>query len=126
MRLAAGTVIPTTRITRLLDPSRRLAGVFSVAYRDPRGRTARDRRAAAIGARFAQIAVARARSEDELRLLRKAITQLSDPVIITEALPTASGGRRILFVNEAFERLTGSTRATRCRRAGASPSRPPT
>jgi PAS domain S-box-containing protein len=109
-RMAAGVMMPTTRITRLLDPSRRLAGVFSVAYRDPRERTARDRRAAAIGARFAQIAVARGRSEDELRLLRKAISQLSDLVIITAALPGPSGGREILFVNEAFERRTGYSR----------------
>jgi PAS domain S-box-containing protein len=109
-RMSAGAAMPTTRITRLLDPSRRLAGIFSVAYREPRDRSARDRRAAAIGARFAQIAVARGRSEDELRLLRKAISQLSDLVIITEPLPDASGWRKILFVNEAFERLTGYTR----------------
>ncbi|WP_439580767.1 PAS domain S-box protein, partial [Elioraea sp.] len=47
-------------------------------------------------------------SLDQLRLLETAIARLNDVVIITEADPLdAPDGPRIVFVNEAFVRLTG-------------------
>ncbi len=46
---------------------------------------------------------ARKQAEADLVLLRKAVARLNDIVLITEAGP----GQRIVFVNEAFERLTG-------------------
>lgn len=49
----------------------------------------------------------RSRTESELLLLRKAVGRLNDMVIITEAEPVHGEGPRIVFVNEAFERLTG-------------------
>jgi PAS domain S-box-containing protein len=50
---------------------------------------------------------ARKQAEADLVLLRKAVARLNDIVLITEAQPTHSPGPRIVFVNEAFERLTG-------------------
>ena len=49
----------------------------------------------------------RRRSEDQLRLLEKAVASLNDTVLITEAEPVSEPGPRIVFVNEAFERMTG-------------------
>jgi PAS domain S-box-containing protein len=46
---------------------------------------------------------ARKQAEADLVLLRKAVARLNDIVLITEAGPS----QRIVFVNEAFERLTG-------------------
>jgi len=57
--------------------------------------------------------VTRERSEQEqLQLLRTAVSRLNDIVIITEAEPQREPhGPKILYVNEAFERHTGYTRA---------------
>ncbi|MFN2316126.1 MAG: PAS domain S-box protein [Gemmatimonadales bacterium] len=58
-------------------------------------------------AHMAAIAVERHRAVGELELLRQAVARLNDIVMITEVTPLDSPGPRILFVNEAFERLTG-------------------
>lgn len=44
---------------------------------------------------------------EELRLLAASVAQLNDIVIITEAGPLDESGPRIVFVNEAFHRITG-------------------
>ena len=49
-------------------------------------------------------------SENQLRLLEKAVASLNDVLLITEAEPINEPGPRIVFVNEAFERMTGYTR----------------
>ena len=46
-------------------------------------------------------------AEEELRLLGAAVARLNDVIMITEAEPLQEPGPRMLFVNEAFERLTG-------------------
>uniref|UniRef100_UPI00286CAF15 PAS domain-containing sensor histidine kinase n=1 Tax=Polaromonas sp. TaxID=1869339 RepID=UPI00286CAF15 len=46
----------------------------------------------------------------QLRLLETAVARLNDIVIITEAEPRDETGRRIVFVNDAFERQTGYRR----------------
>ncbi|MBT9463547.1 PAS domain-containing protein [Hydrogenophaga sp.] len=45
--------------------------------------------------------------EERLKLLETCIARLNDIVLITEAEPFGEPGPRILFVNDAFERLTG-------------------
>ena len=55
------------------------------------------------------ISVARAERR-QLELLEASIARINDVVIITEATPAAGGGRRIVFVNDAFERKTGHRR----------------
>jgi len=59
---------------------------------------------------FADI-TARKQTESQLRLLEASVAQLNDAVIITEADLLDAPGPRIVFVNEATERLTGYTRA---------------
>lgn len=55
--------------------------------------------------------ITRHRAEQaELNLLRTAIAQLNDIVIITKAGPLDEPGPEIVFVNEAFERITGYSR----------------
>ncbi|MCX7789258.1 MAG: PAS domain S-box protein, partial [Chloroflexaceae bacterium] len=49
--------------------------------------------------------------EDQLRLLEAAVARLNDIVMITEAGPIDEPGPRIVFVNDAFERVTGYSRA---------------
>jgi len=49
------------------------------------------------------------KAEADLVLLRNAVARLNDIVLITEARPIDEPGPRIVFVNEAFERLTGYT-----------------
>src|SRR3954470_2628758 len=53
----------------------------------------------------------RRRAQQHLTLLEGSIARLNDIVIITEAAPFRPPGPRIVFVNEAFERRTGYTRA---------------
>lgn len=52
----------------------------------------------------------RRRSQDQLKLLEKAVASLNDMVVITEAEPVDVPGPRIVFVNNAFERKTGFRR----------------
>lgn len=49
--------------------------------------------------------------QEQLRLLRTAVSRLNDVIIITEAEPVQEPGPRVVFVNEAFERKTGYTPA---------------
>lgn len=50
------------------------------------------------------------KSQEQLKLLETSISHLNDVVLITEAEPISDSGPRILFVNDAFERMTGFTR----------------
>jgi two-component system cell cycle sensor histidine kinase/response regulator CckA len=49
----------------------------------------------------------RARYVERLRLLELSVSRLNDIVIITKASPLSESGPEIVFVNEAFERITG-------------------
>lgn len=44
-----------------------------------------------------------------LRLLESVITNANDSVLITEAAPSGEEGRKILYVNKAFTKMTGYT-----------------
>lgn len=48
-------------------------------------------------------------AEQRLRLLESVITHTNDAVIVTEAEPTQGIGLKIVYVNEAFTRMTGYT-----------------
>ncbi len=50
-------------------------------------------------------------SREQLRLLETAISRLNDIVLITEAEPVDEPGPRIVYINDAFERQTGYSRA---------------
>ncbi|MGE6698501.1 PAS domain-containing protein [Hyphomonas sp. NPDC076900] len=55
---------------------------------------------------------AQRRRDEHLRLLDAAVSRLNDILLITEAAPldASVGGPRIVYVNDAFVRLTGFTR----------------
>jgi len=59
---------------------------------------------------FIQDITARRQREGQFRLLETCVSHLNDIVLITEAEPIDEPGPRILFVNDAFVRLTGYTR----------------
>jgi len=50
---------------------------------------------------------ARKQTEQRLALLNTCVTHLNEIVMITEADPVCEPGPRIVFVNDAFERITG-------------------
>ena len=50
-------------------------------------------------------------AQAQLKLLETSISHLNDMVVITEAEPVGEPGPRIVFVNDAFERHTGYSRA---------------
>jgi PAS domain S-box-containing protein len=52
-------------------------------------------------------AIKRKESEERLQLLESAVVYANDAIIILEAEPGELQGRRILYVNEAFTRMTG-------------------
>ncbi|MDP2032135.1 MAG: PAS domain S-box protein [Polaromonas sp.] len=60
---------------------------------------------------YFQEVTARRRAAEQLRLLETAVSRLNDVVVITEASPINTPGPHIVFVNDAFERLTGYSRA---------------
>jgi PAS domain S-box-containing protein len=47
------------------------------------------------------------RADQELRLMQACVAQLNDVVVVTAAEPLDAPGPNIVFVNQAFERLTG-------------------
>jgi len=53
----------------------------------------------------------RKKADQQLALLNICVSNLNDIVLITEAEPIDEPGPRIVFVNEAFERITGYTPA---------------
>ena len=52
----------------------------------------------------------RKQTEENLRLLEAAVSHLNDVVLITDAQSLDEPGPRIIYVNDAFERLTGYSR----------------
>ncbi len=60
--------------------------------------------------RIAELETSQARlqqAEEHVRLFRSAVVNATDVVMITEAVPFDPPGPRILYVNEAFTRMTG-------------------
>jgi len=49
-------------------------------------------------------------ADEQLRLLESAISRINDIILITEAEPIDEPGPRIVYVNDAFKRLTGYRR----------------
>lgn len=49
----------------------------------------------------------RKQQEERLRLLESAVVNANDAIVITEACPVDEPGPRMLYVNPAFERITG-------------------
>jgi PAS domain S-box-containing protein len=54
-------------------------------------------------------AINRRKAEEKLKLLESAVVNANDAIIILEAEPGEMLGRRMLYVNEAFTKMTGYT-----------------
>jgi PAS domain S-box-containing protein len=67
------------------------------------------RTAEGLGVHYQDI-TERRRADQELRLLHSAVDHTNDIVMITEAEPIDAPGPKIVYVNPAFERLTGFER----------------
>jgi PAS domain S-box-containing protein len=100
------SILPETIYPRLEFRQQRKNGVsidivFSAApWRNPAGE---------IGGIVAVITDVTAQKiqTEQLRLLQSVVINTHDAVVITEAEPIASGGPKILYVNEAFTAITG-------------------
>ena len=57
-----------------------------------------------------QLEAERARHVERLRLLEMSVSRLNDVVMITKAAPLSEPGPEIVYVNEAFEHITGYSR----------------
>lgn len=53
--------------------------------------------------------IRRRKAEERLQLLESAVVNANDAIIILEAVPGEKQGRRILYVNDAFTKMTGYT-----------------
>jgi PAS domain S-box-containing protein len=60
---------------------------------------------------YFQDITARRQEQAQLHLLETAVSRLNDLVLITEVRSGDADGPRVVFVNDAFERLTGYSRA---------------
>jgi len=80
----------------VLGPDGEIIGVQGV------GRNITERRAAEL---------ALAQANEQRHILELCIAKLNDVVVITEAEPLEAPGPRMVFVNDAFERMTGYSRA---------------
>ncbi|MES2559309.1 MAG: PAS domain S-box protein [Bacteroidota bacterium] len=80
------------------------------AYVTDRGIIVRDRNGKPIRMVGAMQDITKQKEEESrLKLLESVITNTNDAVLITEAEPMAAPGPRIIYVNEAFTRMTGYT-----------------
>lgn len=70
----------------------------------------KDRLNADVLERAVRLSIERNESLDHLNLLKMGIERSNDIFLITEASPIDEPGPRIVYVNEAFERLTGYKR----------------
>ena len=68
------------------------------------------RRRAADRVAFARSAAIQAANDQRMRLLESAVVHTHDGVVILEAAPNGGAGRSVLYVNDAFSRMTGYTR----------------
>lgn len=64
-----------------------------------------------IGVAFTNLDISEKKSEEsQLKLLESVITNANDAVLITEAEPLSDEGPKIIYVNNAFTRMTGYTK----------------
>ena len=84
---------------------------FALYFRECRAPAERDLDFIRRTVNIVEIAIARNHRERELRLLETCVSHMNDMVVITEAEPLDHPGPRIVYVNDAFVRRTGYTRA---------------
>ena len=93
----------------ILSSDRRVIGVFAVYHQEPH--TPADDELAMVDAciHILGIAIERHHAQEHLKLLESGISRLNDIVMITEVALDNPTEHRIIFVNQAFEQITGFT-----------------
>jgi diguanylate cyclase (GGDEF)-like protein/PAS domain S-box-containing protein len=94
----------------IFSSKQKVLGTFAVYYQTVAGPTDAELELVDALSHLLGIAIERHQSQQHLRLLETGIARLNDIVMITEAEPIDGLGPRILFVNDAFERVTGYSR----------------
>ncbi|MBY0341156.1 MAG: EAL domain-containing protein [Rhodocyclaceae bacterium] len=94
----------------IYDANRRVIGTFAIYDTEPSSPAPGELELVADCAHIAGIAIERAQSESQLNLLDTCIDHLNEVVMITDAVQLDSSGPRIMFVNDAFTRMTGYSR----------------
>ncbi|MBX7221471.1 MAG: PAS domain S-box protein [Blastocatellia bacterium] len=95
----------------ILDLQQEVLATFALYYREPKSPSIQDIELINRTVNVVRIALEHDRKNRELRLLSACVARLKDIILITEAEPFEEPGPRILFVNDAFERITGYSRA---------------
>jgi diguanylate cyclase (GGDEF)-like protein/PAS domain S-box-containing protein len=109
--LVLNTVEPTTEGREPLDIEHRIVRPNGeVRYLHERAEMFVNEEGRRILAGTTQDVTAQRKSQEQLHLLSTSIARMSDVVMITEAAPLDEPGPRIVFVNDAFEKITGYRR----------------
>lgn len=95
----------------ILSRSWHALGVLAVYRRHPHTPVAVEIDFVESYAQILGLAIEREQSDEQLNLLRSGISRLNDIVMITEAPVQAPMQQKIVFLNEAFTRITGSSLA---------------
>jgi len=91
----------------ILSSEHKVIGTFAVYHQEPYIPGEEELELVDACSHILGIAIERHNSQGHLRLLESGISRLNDIVMITESASTDDLGHRIIFVNEAFERITG-------------------
>ncbi len=104
------TVIDSTGQTNWIDEYWYLKADGNYAYVQDKGFVIRDEHGKAIRMVGAMQDISQQKKEEQqLKLLESVITNTNDSILITEAEPFDEPGPRILYVNNAFTKMTGYT-----------------
>ena len=90
----------------IIEAPGRVLGTFAFYYRTPRKPSGEELAVVEAACAIARVAIQLSRTRETLTLLSTAVSRLNDMVIIADAGDDADGPRTI-FINEAFERITG-------------------
>jgi PAS domain S-box-containing protein len=94
----------------IFSSTHQVVGTFATYHRSPHVPVEAEVELAEACAQITGIAIERHRAETQLKLLETCVEHLNDLVVITEAAPLDAPNPRIVFVNDAFLRLTGYRR----------------
>lgn len=94
----------------ILSSKQKVLGTFAVYHQEPHMPSGDELELVDACSHILGIAIERHHSQEHLRLLENGISRLNDIVMITETEPIDDPGHRIIFVNDAFERITGFSR----------------
>ncbi len=96
--------------TPVFSSDYRVIGVFAVYHQESHNPTDDEIELVDACSHILGIAIERHHAQEHLKLLESGISRLNDIVMITEVVANDPAEHRIIFVNEAFEKITGYTR----------------